>query len=35
MAVLIDGAIVQTAVFNDHSPIAAARIAATHLLEDE
>jgi AcrR family transcriptional regulator len=32
-AVLIDGAIVQTAVFGDHAPVAAARIAAAHLLE--
>jgi AcrR family transcriptional regulator len=32
-AVLIDGAIVQTAVFGDHSPIDAARIAAEHLLQ--
>lgn len=34
IAVLIDGAIVQTAVFGDPSPIAAARIAAVHLLEN-
>lgn len=35
MAVLIDGAIVQTAVFNDHSPIASARMAAARLLETQ
>lgn len=33
IAVLIDGAIVQAAVLNDHSPIAAARMAAARLLE--
>lgn len=32
IAVLIDGAIVQTAVFGDHSPILAARSAAEHLV---
>ena len=35
IAVLIDGAIVQTAVLNDHSPIAAARMAAARLLESQ
>jgi AcrR family transcriptional regulator len=33
IAVLIDGAIVDMAVFGDHTPIVAARIAAEHLLE--
>ena len=34
IAVLIDGAIVQTAVFETNEPIIAARAAATHLMEN-